>query len=382
MTRTIRHLASSLAGLALALTIGACGRQAPPPPQMPVMTVRTAAAVQMDAPVVIGSFGTADERASVDVIPQVSGVLLEACIADGAVVTNGQPLFRIDPSDYAARVRQAEGVVTADRANLELSRSTLDRNRLLLEKKLIAPDVFDALRTRAAAAAAQLQIDEAMLDQARLSLARCTVVAPMDGVCSRRYIDEGNLVGAGQTRLVNIRSYDPINLSFSVSEVHLADVRRAMAAGPVRLEVVPRDSTNRHEGTLEFVDNAVNPLTGSVLLRGRAPNPDLALWARQYVDVRIFAGAVPGAVMVPEGAVQYGKRGPYLYAVSADGKAELRPVRPGVRWNDLIQVMEGVAPGERIVVLGQLMLFPGAAVKEEAAPTGGAAPAVGGHGGA
>ena len=382
MTRTLRTPAFSAAGLALALTLGACGHRQAPAPQMPVMTVRTTPAVQMDAPVVIGSFGTTDERASVDIIPQVSGVLLKAHIADGAVVTNGQPLFLIDPSDYASRVRQVEGLVAADRANLELSRSTLERNRPLLEKKLIAPDAFDALATRAEAAAAQLRADEALLEQARLNLARCTVSAPMAGVCSRRYVDEGNLVGAGQSRLVNIRSYDPISVSFAVSEVHLSEVRQAMAAGAVRVEVTPRGSTNRYEGTLEFVDNAVNPLTGTVLLRARVPNPDLALWARQYVDVSVFAGVVPGAVMVPEGAVQYGKRGPFLYAVTGEGKAELRMVRPGVRWHDLIQAGAGVAPGDRVVVLGQLMLFPGASVKEEAPPAGGGAAPGGAHGGA
>jgi multidrug resistance efflux pump len=121
----------------------------------------------MDTPVAINAFGNTKDRASVDIVPQVSGVLVKTLIQDGAVVTNGQPLFLIDPSDYAARVRQAEGLVAADKANLNLSRLTLERNRSLLEKELISAESFDTLKTRVEAASAQLSADEATLEQLR-----------------------------------------------------------------------------------------------------------------------------------------------------------------------------------------------------------------------
>jgi len=349
---------------ASALTFTACGKHGGGPHGMPPMSVKTAAAVKMDAPVVINAFGNTKDRASIDIVPQVSGLLLNTYIQDGAVVTNGQPLFLIDPSDYAARFRQVEGAVAADRANVKLSRITLERNRPLLEKQLISTEDYDTLKTRVDAAEAQLQMDEAALELAQLNLSRCTIISSVSGVCSKRYVDNGNLVAAGQTRLTNIRRYDPMYVDFSVSEQYLPAVRRALSEGRVRIDITPRGDTNIYEGTVEFVDNAVDMQTGTILLRGQVPNPDLKLWAQQFVEVHAVVDLIRDAVMVPEGAVQYGKQGPYVFVVSKDNRADLRPVKPGVRHKDLIQIAEGVAPGENVVVLGQLMLYPGAAVMD------------------
>jgi len=331
--------------------------------------------VKMNAPVIINAFGNTEDQMSVDVVPQVSGMLVKTFILDGAVVTNGQPLFLIDKSDYAIRVRQAEGVVAVDRANLELSRLTLGRNRPLLTKKMISAETFDTLKTTLDAATAQLQIDEAALDKTRLDLSRCMVTSSINGVCSKRFLDNGNLAMANQTKLTNVRSYDPLFVEFSVSEQYLNILRRELAAGPVRVEVMPRGDTNSYAGELVFLDNAVDHQTGTILLRALVPNPQLKLWSWQFVEVRILAGIVNDAVMVPESAVQFGKNGPYTFVVSKDNKVELRLVKPGVRHDNLLQIIKGVAPGERVVVLGQLMLYPGASVMEAAAPPSGNVPA-------
>jgi multidrug efflux system membrane fusion protein len=378
MTLRSASRAALLAGALLAATVS-CSRKpaAAGPPAAPPVSVRLAVAASRDAPVVVTAFGTTVDRISVDVVPQVSGTLLRKLVADGAAVTNGQPLFQIDATDYALRVRQAEALVAADAAGLDLSRLTAQRTAPLLEKNLVAQADFDALTARVAAATAQLRADEAVLDQARLSLARCTVTATVDGVCSKIYVDEGNLVGAGQTRLVNIRNLDPLLVEFAVPENRLSLLRAALAQPPVPLEIVPRGETNVYAGTLVSIDNAVNPLTGTILLRGQVPNPDRRLWSHQFVDVRVRAGVERGAVLVPEGAVQFGKMGAYLYAVNAAGEAEPRTVETGVRWNDQIQIVRGAAAGEKVVVLGQLLLHPGAKVMDLAdmPPPGGPPPA-------
>ena len=362
---------------ALLLGVSSCGKAKGGPPQMPPASVRLATVVAVDTPIEIVSFGTTEDHASVDIVPQISGLLQKTLIVDGAVVTNGQPLFLIDPSDYAARVRQAEGLVAANRAALDLSRQTLKRNEVMLEKKLISAEQFDTLKTQVTATEAQLAMDEAALDEARLNLARCTISAPFAGVCSKRMADDGSLVAAGVTRLINIRSYDPLDVEFSVPEQHLAVLREAQARGSVRVEIVPRGETNLYTGKLTFIDNAVNSLTGTILLRAQVPNADLRLWSRQFVDVYVAAGMIPEALMVPESAVQFGKQGTFLYAVTSDDKADMRPIRTGIRHDDMIQIISGVAAGDRVVVQGQLMLRPGAAVAEpKAAPAPGAAPAV------
>ncbi len=383
-----------LLGGLLAVGTTACQRRAGGPPAFPPPAVRTAVAAQLDTPVIITAFGTTGERASVDVVPQVTGTLLQNYVTDGAIVTNGQPLFEIDPRDYALRVRQVESQRAADQAALALSRSTLARGRELHEKKLIPDEEFDVVQTRVVASEAQVQADETLLEQARLNLSRCSITAPLAGICSKRYLDNGNLAAAGVTRLINIRSYDPLTVEFAVSEQYLPAIRQALRSPPVRIEVTPRGDTNHYPGTLEFLDNAVSPQTGTILLRGQVPNADLRLWARQFVEVRIVAGMVPQAVMVPEGAVQFGKMGTYLYAVTttnytqtltnnptpAEAKAgvtptvytthvvadiaHLRVVQTGLRYGDQIQIVRGVAPQERVVVLGQLMLRPGAPVRD------------------
>ncbi|MFA5043529.1 MAG: efflux RND transporter periplasmic adaptor subunit [Kiritimatiellia bacterium] len=360
----------------LILTLGACSKRQKGPPQFPPTAVQTTLAVKMDTPVVISAFGNTEDQVSVDVVPQVSGLLVKTFILDGAIVTNGQALFLIDPSDYVIRVRQADGLVAADRANLELSRLTLERNRPLLAKSMISAETFDTLKTKLDAAAAQLKIDEATLDQARLDLSRCTVTSSVNGICSKRFLDNGNLAVANQTKLTNVRSYDPIFVEFSVSEQYLDLLRREMAAGTVRVEVAPRGDTNSYAGELVFLDNAVNQQTGTILLRALVPNPERKLWAQQFIEVRILAGTARAAVMVPESAVQFGKDGPYAFVVTQDNKADLRPVKPGVRYDSLLQIEEGVASGEKVVVLGQLMLYPGAVVMEAAPLTpSGKAPA-------
>ncbi|TAN37442.1 MAG: efflux RND transporter periplasmic adaptor subunit [Verrucomicrobia bacterium] len=364
--------------LAALLLVGlGCGKHDSAPHKM-VMPVKLTPALKMETPVIISAFGMTEDRESVDIIPQVSGQLVKTFIQDGAVVTNGQPLFLIDPRDYESRVQQAEGAVAADRANSELARLTLERTQPLLAKKLVSQEDFDTLKTKEAAVAAQLKADEAQLALARLNLERCTVTAPLAGVCSKRYVDDGNLVAAGQSRLTNIRSYDPLDIEFSISEEYLLMLRQVMATDPIKLDIIPRGDTNHYTGTLTFLDNAVDQQTGTIRLRGQLPNPKLKLWARQFIEVRIIAGMLHDAVMVPEGAVQFGKQGPYLFVAKPDSTADLRPVKTGVRYNDLLQIVAGVNGDENVVVLGQLMLFPGAPVMDVAKVPPAGAP--GGHG--
>ena len=376
MNRSLSLVLNVTAAGALLLGVSACGKAKGGPPKMPPLAVRLATVAAINTPIEIISFGTTEDHASVDIVPQVSGLLQKTLIVDGAVVTNGQPLFLIDPSDYSARVRQAEGMIAANQAALDLSSQTLQRNEAMLAKKLISAEQFDTLKTQVKAAEAQLTMNVAALDEARLNLARCTISAPFAGICSKRLVDDGSLVAAGVSRLINIRSYDPLDVQFSVPEQHLGALRAAQARGDVRVEIVPRGDTNLYTGKLTFIDNAVDSMTGTILLRAQVPNSELHLWSRQFVDVYVAAGFIPEALMVPEAAVQFGKQGTFLYAVTPDNKADLRPIRTGVRHDDLIQIVSGVSAGDRVVVQGQLMLRPGADVAEpQAAPAPGAAPA-------
>jgi multidrug efflux system membrane fusion protein len=310
----------------------------------------------------INTYGTTQDKESVDIVPQVSGQLISVLFEEGAIVTNGQPLFQIDPRDYQMRIQQAEGMIAADKSALELARTTLSRNQPLAEKRLISQEVFDAIKNKVTTIEAQLAIDQAALDQAQLNLSRCTLVSPISGICSKRYVDAGNLVTAGVTRLTNVRNYSPLRLECTLSEQYLPRLRAALAQGPIPVEIIPRGDTNSYPGTLTFIDNAVDSSTGTILLRGEVPNPNRALWVRQFVDIKIITDTIPNAVMIPESAVQFGKNGPYLYVANSNNISELRPVKTGLRHNNLIQIASGVRAGESVISMGLVMMRPGATV--------------------
>jgi multidrug efflux system membrane fusion protein len=352
---------------ALALLTSACGKkQAGGPPTAPPVVVTMTPALQADTPVIIAAYGNTQEKESVDIVPQVSGQLLSILFEEGAIVTNGQPLFQIDPRDYETRVQQAEGMLAADKSALELARTTLSRNQPLLGKRLISEEVFDAIKNKVTSLEAQLAIDQAALTQAHLNLSRCTLVSPIAGVCSKRYVDAGNLVAAGASRLTNVKNNSPLRLECTVSEQYLPQIRSAMATGPIPVEVTPTGDSRHYPGTLSFIDNAVDASTGSILLRGEVPNADRALWAKQFVNIEIIVTTIPNAVMVPESAVQFGKNGPYLYIANSNSISELRPATIGVRHDNLLQISSGIHAGESVITSGLMMMRPGATVMDAA----------------
>ena len=163
MIPLLRQSARFALPCALALLSASCAKRGSRP-AFPPATVQTAAAVQMDTPILLIGFGSTAERASVDIVPQVSGALLKRYFEDGATVTNGQPLFLIDPADYALRVQQVESLLAADRANGDLAKLTLERSRTLFAQKLISQEEFDTLQARLDAALAQIKADGATLD--------------------------------------------------------------------------------------------------------------------------------------------------------------------------------------------------------------------------
>lgn len=349
----------------LALLTGACGKKQNDGPQSaPPIRVLMIPAIQKDTPVLIETYGSTLDKESVDIVPQVSGQLLSVLFQEGAVVVKGQPLFEIDPRDYQLRVQQAKGLVVADQAALELARTTLARNQPLLEKRLISQELFDTIQTKVTALQAQLTMNQATLEQARLNRSRCTLVSPINGICSKGYVDAGNLVIAGGTRLTNVRNYSPLRLECTVSEQYLPQIRSALSDGPLQVDITPRGDTNHYPGTITFIDNAVDPLTGTILLRGEVPNPDRTLWAKQFVSIRIIVATLPQAVLVPESAVQFGKQGAYLYVANSNRTAEIRPVKTGVHYNNLVQITEGVQAGESIITMGLMMIRPGATVMD------------------
>jgi multidrug efflux system membrane fusion protein len=344
-------------------TIGSKPKTLPSPPPRPVETAKV---TTKDVPLYLDEIGTTAAYETVQIQAQVSGQIIAREFKDGADVKKGDLLFRIDPRPYEAALASAQ-------ADLALNQATLKRNEELRAKNVTASQEFDtaqanARRSEAAVAAAQVNLD------------RCYIKSPIDGRAGLRNVDVGNVVGpGGTTSLLMIMGMDPIYTDFTVAEPDLPLVRRYL--NNPNLKVVTNaedDNIEPRSGSLYFIDNAVQPGAGTIKLRGVTPNPDRALWPSQFVHVRLILDTIKNAMLVPGSAVQIGQNGPYLFVVKADSTLDLRQVKPGQRHDDLTVILEGVQPGETVVVSGQLQLSPGTKVLAKEAEASGqeAKPAV------
>jgi multidrug efflux system membrane fusion protein len=212
-------------------------------------------------------------------------------------------------------------------------------------------------------ARAAIAANEAMVDTARLQLAYTTVRAPMDGRTGNLLVQAGNVVkGNDDGPLVVIAQVRPIYVSFSVPEQHLADVTRFLARGRLPVEAVLDGGARRATGALTFVNNTVDPTTGTIQLKATFANADRLLWPGQFVEVGLTL-TTEQAVVVPARAIQAGQKGPFVFVVKADLTVESRPVTVGRRVGGELVVEQGLAGGEQVVTDGQLRLIPGARVE-------------------
>jgi multidrug efflux system membrane fusion protein len=278
-------------------------------------------------------------------------------------VRKGDVLLELDARPFAAALAEAKARLAQDEARAANARADAARYAELVRREYVTRQQFEAAKAEAAALEAQVAADEAAVERARLNLSYCTIRAPISGRTGKRRVDPGNLVIAiAAEPLVTIEQVRPVFVEFAVPERTLGAVRaRRDAPPPVRLRAAAGGA--EIAGTLSFVDNAVDPATGTVLLRARVENEDEALWPGQTVDVKLQVAERARAVVVPAGAVAAGQQGDYAYVVTAERKAELRQVTVDLAGEGEAVIARGIAPGEQVVVEGQPKLRPGAAVE-------------------
>ena len=331
--------------------------------------VTAAKVITQDVPLYIDEVGTCAAFETVQIQAQVGGQIIAREFQDGADVKKGDLLFRIDPRPYEAALSHAQ-------ADLALNLANLKRQETLRAEKVSATQELDTAQANA-------QKAEAAVKAAQVNLDHCYIKSPIDGRAGLRNVDVGNVVGGGSGGgpvLVTIQGMDPIYTDFTVAEPDLPLVRRYLGAGKLKvLTDAEDDELPPREGELTFIDNSLQPGTGTVKARAITPNPDRALWPSQFVRARLILETLKDSKLVPSSAVQIGQNGPYVFVVKDDSTLELRQVRPGQRHGDLTVVTEGVKADERVVVSGQLQLTPGAkvVVRELEAPAPGAQPALG-----
>jgi multidrug efflux system membrane fusion protein len=337
----------------------------------PAVSVTVGTVVRKAAPVQLSAIGNVQAFSTVTVKAQIEGTLKDVHFTEGQHVNKGDLLFTIDPRPFEVQLKQAEAALARDTAQAELARDEAARYEGLAAKEYVSREQADQTRAAAAAAEATQLAAQAGVENAKLQLEYCYIRSPIDGVAGALLVHAGNLVKENDPDhpLVVIQQVSPIYAAFSVPASQLPEIKRSMARGPVKVTAAPsssRSSTGSTgagdpvaAGTLSFVDNTVDPTTGTIQLKALFPNGNKALWPGQFINVVLTLSTQPDAILVPTQAVQTGQEGPYLFVVRDDQTVESRPVVVArtVRGDTVIE--RGVAPGERVVTDGQLRLSTG-----------------------
>jgi multidrug efflux system membrane fusion protein len=346
----------------------------------PPVPVTAAEAVRQDIPILLDSLGTVQALATITVRAQVDGVLTDVLYREGQEVAAGDVLARIDARPYQAALDQALAKKAQDEAQLANARLDLQRYQQLSSVVGASRQQVDTQKAQVAQLQAQVQSDDAAIDNARTQLSFTTLKAPVDGLVGLRLVDRGNLVrGSDATGIVTVAQVRPITVVFTLPQQTLPQVRAAAAAGPVA--AAPQGGGEPAEGELVALDNNVDPQTGTIRLKAQFPNTDARLWPGAFVTVRMRVRTVRDAVTVPLVAVQRGPDGASAFVVGADGTVEVRPLRLGTLTDTLAEVAGGLAPGDRVITSGSLRLAPGTRVAvqspapSEEGPPAGAPPA-------
>jgi RND family efflux transporter MFP subunit len=356
----------------LGLALAGCQRQPPALAATPPPVVMVSQPVEREVTDYYEYTARTAAVEMVEVRARVSGYLVKVNFRDGAVVKKGDLLFLIDPRPFQAVLDQAKGQVTQLEARLARAEADVARDERLLPKGAASQKDLDQAVADRGEARAGIQSARAAVDRAALDLEFTHVTAPINGRISRHLIDEGNLVTADTTLLTTLVSIDPMYAYFDADEGAVLHVRQLIREGKVQsardVATVPvllglaNEPGFPHRGTINFVDNQVNPQTGTLRLRGVFPNADGALEPGYFARVRLIIGQPHRALLVTERAIDTDQGQKIVYVVNDKNEVISRPIRVGALHDGLRVIAEGVQPGERVIVNGLLQVRPGLTV--------------------
>jgi len=361
--------AAALPALALSMLavvlIAACSSEAapaaPPPPEVSVAAIAAEPVRQWDA-----FTGRVSAVETVELRPRVSGYVQRVAYEEGQEVKKGDLLFVIDPRPYRATLDQAQAQLERARAEARLAQTQDKRAQSLVEAKAISREEFETRRSATAQGNAAVRAAEAAVAAARLDLQFTEVRAPIDGRAGRAAVTEGNLAQADATLLTTLVSQDPVFVYFETDEqtyLRYQDLARKGerngSRNPVRVGLA-NETGYPHAGTLDFVDNQVDPATGTIRARAVLRNPDRAFTPGLFARVELEGSGEFRALMVDEKAVLTDQDRKYVYIVGTGNKAERRDVVLGASIDGLRVVQSGLKPGDKVIVGGvQKVFFPG-----------------------
>ena len=326
--------------------------------------VTVAPVVQKAMPLEIRVIGTAEAESTVAVHAQITGAITSVNFKEGDDVSEGQVLFTLDRRPLEATLQQVQANLARDTAQAEDARTQAARYQTLAGRGLVSGQEMQAKSTAAAALEATLEADRAALENAKVQLEYATIKAPISGRTGALIVHPGNLVRANDaTALVVINRISPINVSFGIPEGQLPAFKRFLAERSLRVEANAPAETIPSMGNISFIDNAVDPTTGTIKIKGSFPNQDRRLWPGQFVNVVVTLKTEPAAVVVPTAAIQAGQQGDFAFVVKSDQTVDLRNVTIDRTAGAESIVKDGLKPGETVITDGQLRLVAGSRVK-------------------
>ena len=334
----------------------------------PAIAVDTAAANHTDVPIYLQGLGTVQAFYTVTVTARVDGELQKVGFIEGQEVHKGDLLAQIDPRPNQAAYEQAVATKAKDAAMLENAKRDVARYALLQPQDLASKQTVDTARALLDQLTAQVQVDQALIDNARTQLDYTRITSPINGRTGIRLVDPGNIVhAAGTTGIVVVTQVQPISVIFTLPEEDLSAVGAALAAGPVNVTTLSRDGkTELDQGTLTLIDNQIDQATGTARLKATFANTRNTLWPGQYVNARVLVRTDRNALTLPTAAVQLGPNGPFTYVVKSDSTVEVRPLTLGDESGGMTVIKSGIALNERVVTSNQYRLQSGVHVRDNA----------------
>jgi multidrug efflux system membrane fusion protein len=389
---------ASVAGLLIVLVLvwylfGSKPNKAANRQRAEVVPVEIATATQSDVPIQIRSIGSVESISAVAVRSQIEGTLQAVHFTPGQEVKQGDPLFTIDPRPLQAMLAQASAnlakavaavdqgkqVLAKDQAAATNARTIMRRDATLIENGVISREEYDNAVAASQAADATVRADQSAVDSlnaaakaeqanvrnAQVQLGYANIRAPISGKTGNLVVTTGNLVRANDTTpMVTITQSSPIYVTFTVAEPDFLRIRDYASHPAFHTEVsIPGSSQPAQQGKLSLIDNTVDTSTGTIRLKATFENANRLLYPGLFANVTLTLGTEQQAVVIPSQAVQIGQDNSFVYAVKPDMTVEVRNVKTGPAYNEMVVIEDGLKPGDKVVTDGQLRLVPGAQVQ-------------------
>ena len=340
---------------------GGRGASGGPGGQMPPTTVNVVAPQRQDVGVDIAANGTVTPQRTVDLRPQTTSTIRQVHIKEGQFVKAGQLMFSLDDRSDQASVAQAQAEVQRGRATLADLERQYKRSQDLVAQKFLAQSAVDTLRSQVEAARAALAASSAAVRASQVNASYTSIRAPMAGRVGAIDVYPGSLVQPA-TSLTTVTQLDPIDVAFTLPESSLGALLAAQRAGKVAVEASTGADARPVTGELSFVDNTVDPTSGTIRVKAQFGNADGLLWPGQYVNTRVTVRTIKDAVVIPQNAIIINAQGSFVYVAEKDGTARMVPIARQHAFG-LSAAVTGLQGNEQVITEGKQNLRPGGKVR-------------------